>query len=94
MSPYLPIPAQEIADVAVEAAEAGAAIVRLHVREPGAMDFCQWGEIRAPVSAARQLTFASTSRRARFPPSFEVWIDQRDLSARHFDRLVVDAHFT
>lgn len=34
MSPYLPITAEEIADSAVEAAEAGAAIVHLHARRP------------------------------------------------------------
>jgi len=34
MSPYLPITAQEIADAAVEAAQAGAAIVHLHARDP------------------------------------------------------------
>jgi len=34
MSPYLPVTAQEIADSAVEAAEAGAAIVHLHARNP------------------------------------------------------------
>lgn len=34
MSPYLPITAQEIADSAVEAAEAGASIVHLHARNP------------------------------------------------------------
>ncbi|WP_210483723.1 3-keto-5-aminohexanoate cleavage protein [Microvirga antarctica] len=34
MSPYLPITAQEIADAAIEAAEAGAAIVHLHARDP------------------------------------------------------------
>ncbi len=34
MSPYLPITAQEIADAAVGAAEAGAAIVHLHARQP------------------------------------------------------------
>lgn len=34
MSPHLPITAQEIADSAVEAAEAGAAIVHLHARNP------------------------------------------------------------
>ncbi|MEI8146482.1 MAG: 3-keto-5-aminohexanoate cleavage protein [Alphaproteobacteria bacterium] len=34
MSPYLPITAQEIADAAIGAAEAGAAIVHLHVRDP------------------------------------------------------------
>jgi len=35
MSPYLPITAQEIAEAAVGAAEAGAAIVHLHARNPG-----------------------------------------------------------
>ena len=34
MSPYLPVTAQEIADSAVAAAEAGAAIVHLHARHP------------------------------------------------------------
>ena len=34
MSPYLPVTPQEIADAAVEAAEAGAAIVHLHARDP------------------------------------------------------------
>jgi uncharacterized protein (DUF849 family) len=34
MSPYLPVTAQQIADSAVEAAEAGAAIIHLHARDP------------------------------------------------------------
>ena len=34
MSPYLPISGQEIADAAIGAAEAGAAIVHLHARKP------------------------------------------------------------
>ena len=34
MSPYLPITPQEITDAAVGAAEAGAAIVHLHARDP------------------------------------------------------------
>jgi uncharacterized protein (DUF849 family) len=34
MSPYLPITAEEIADAATAAAEAGAAIVHLHARDP------------------------------------------------------------
>lgn len=34
MSPYLPVSAQEIADAAIGAAEAGAAIVHLHARKP------------------------------------------------------------
>ena len=34
MSPYLPITPEEIAEQAIEAAEAGAAIIHLHAREP------------------------------------------------------------
>ena len=34
MSPYLPITAEEIADAAVGAADAGAAIIHLHARSP------------------------------------------------------------
>lgn len=34
MSPYLPVTASEIADAAVEAAEAGAALVHVHARNP------------------------------------------------------------
>ena len=34
MSPHLPVTSQEIADAAIEAAEAGAAIVHLHARDP------------------------------------------------------------
>lgn len=34
MSPHLPVTAEEIADAAIGAAEAGAAIVHLHAREP------------------------------------------------------------
>ena len=35
MSPHLPVSAQEIAQAAIDAAAAGAAIVHLHAREPG-----------------------------------------------------------
>jgi uncharacterized protein (DUF849 family) len=34
MSPYLPVTAEQIAEAAIEAAEAGAAIVHLHARNP------------------------------------------------------------
>ena len=34
MSPHLPITADEIADAAIGAAKAGAAIVHLHARDP------------------------------------------------------------
>jgi uncharacterized protein (DUF849 family) len=35
MSPYLPVTPREIADAAIAAAEAGAAIVHMHARDPG-----------------------------------------------------------
>ena len=35
MSPHLPVTADQIAQAAIEAAEAGAAIVHLHARNPG-----------------------------------------------------------
>ena len=34
MSPYLPITAEEIAEASIAAAEAGAAIIHLHARDP------------------------------------------------------------
>jgi uncharacterized protein (DUF849 family) len=34
MSPHLPVSPQEIADAAVQACEAGAAIIHLHARDP------------------------------------------------------------
>jgi uncharacterized protein (DUF849 family) len=34
MSPHLPVTADEIADAAIAAAEAGAAILHLHARDP------------------------------------------------------------
>jgi len=47
------------------------------------------------LAEGKILLFACNPRSGGdFPPPFEVWIDRRDLSARHFDRLVVDAHFT
>jgi hypothetical protein len=47
------------------------------------------------LSEGKILLFACNPRsEGDFPPPFEVWIDRSDLSARHFDRLVVDAHFT
>jgi uncharacterized protein (DUF849 family) len=35
MSPHLPVTAEEIADAAIGAAEAGAAVIHLHARKPG-----------------------------------------------------------
>jgi uncharacterized protein (DUF849 family) len=37
MSPYLPVTPEEIAQAAIGAAQAGAAIVHLHAREPAEM---------------------------------------------------------
>ena len=34
MSPHLPVTAEEIADAAIGAAQAGAAIIHLHARDP------------------------------------------------------------
>jgi uncharacterized protein (DUF849 family) len=49
MSPHLPVTAQEIADAAVGAAEAGAAIVHLHARDPRNGRPDQSGEAFAPI---------------------------------------------
>ena len=49
MSPYLPVTAEEIADAAVGAAEAGAAIVHLHARDPGDGKPDQSPEAFAPI---------------------------------------------
>lgn len=48
MSPYLPITPQEIADAAISAAEAGAAIVHLHARNPMTGQPDQSPEVFAP----------------------------------------------
>ena len=52
MSPHLPVTAQEIADAAVEAAEAGAAIVHLHARDPLTGRPDQSPEAFAPILAS------------------------------------------
>jgi uncharacterized protein (DUF849 family) len=49
MSPHLPVTAQEIADAAVGAAEAGAAIVHLHARDPRDGRPDQSAEAFAPI---------------------------------------------
>lgn len=64
MSPHLPVTAKEIADAAVGAAEAGAAIVHLHARKPvdGRTDqtpgaFLEFvGDIKARSDAVINLT--------------------------------------
>ncbi len=52
MSPHLPLTAEEIADSAVAAAEAGAAIVHLHARMPGTGQPTNDGDCFAPILAA------------------------------------------
>jgi uncharacterized protein (DUF849 family) len=52
MSPYLPVTAQEIADAAIGAAEAGAAIVHLHARNPNDGRPDQTPEAFAPILKA------------------------------------------
>lgn len=56
MSPYLPVTPAEIARAAIEAAQAGAAIVHLHAREPcngrPSQDVGLYREILAPIVAA------------------------------------------
>ena len=49
MSPHLPVTAQQIADSAVEAAEAGAAIVHLHARNPADGRPLQTAEAFEPI---------------------------------------------
>lgn len=49
MSPYLPITNDEIADSAVEAAEAGAAIVHIHARVPETGQPTNDGDVFAPI---------------------------------------------
>src|SRR5579862_4134712 len=49
MSPYLPITANEIAEAAIGAAEAGAAIVHLHARDPATGKPDQRPEAFAPI---------------------------------------------
>jgi uncharacterized protein (DUF849 family) len=49
MSPYLPVTAEEIADAAIAAAHAGAAIVHLHARNPVTGEPDQRPEAFAPI---------------------------------------------
>src|SRR5258705_5108940 len=52
MSPYLPITAEQISTSAIEAAQAGAAIVHLHARDPKTGQPDQAPERFAPIVAA------------------------------------------
>ena len=51
MSPYLPVTAEQIADSAIEAAQAGAAILHLHARDPQTGKPDQSPEAFAPILA-------------------------------------------
>ena len=55
-SPHLPITPQQIAEAALEAAEAGAAIAHIHVRDPGtgrpSMELSLYEEVVARIRAA------------------------------------------
>ena len=67
MSPYLPVTPQEIAEAAIGAAEAGAAIVHLHARDPVDGSPTQDPKLLPRVRAARSSgarTSCSTSRPA------------------------------
>ena len=61
MSPYLPISAEEIAESAIGAAEAGAAIIHLHARNPvdGRPD--QNPELFEPSRRSRTVVTASAN---------------------------------
>ena len=74
MSPYLPITAEEIADAAVGAAQAGAAIVHLHARKPdngeplqtpegfaNAHKLAPLGQASRPEDIAQAVLFAATN---------------------------------
>ena len=75
MSPYLPITPEQIARESIDAAEAGAAIIHLHARDPETgepspdpairrpNDVCSRGLIKRPPSGQR----VSTSGRAPAP---------------------------
>ena len=64
MSPHLPVTPREIADAAIGAAEAGAAIVHLHARDPRRWPSDAGPEVLPRVRAgdrARAPTWCSTS---------------------------------
>ena len=76
-SPYLPITPQQIADSALEAAEAGAAVVHLHVRDPEtgkpSMELDLYREVMERIRARnRELVInLTTGPGGRFVPSDE-----------------------
>lgn len=65
MSPYLPVTPQQIARASIEAAEAGAAIVHLHARDPvtgrPSQDVGLYREFLAPIKAASPVVLNLTT---------------------------------
>jgi uncharacterized protein (DUF849 family) len=83
MSPYLPVTPEEIADAAVGAAEAGAAIVHLHARDPKTGKPDQSPEAFAPfLSVIKQRTSAVINLTTGGAPYMKV--DERVRPAEQF----------
>jgi uncharacterized protein (DUF849 family) len=83
MSPHLPITAEEIADAAVGAAEAGAAIVHLHARDPRDGRPDQSPDAFAPfLKVIKQRTAAAINITTGGAPTMGV--DERVGPAAHF----------
>jgi uncharacterized protein (DUF849 family) len=74
-SPYLPITPQQIADSALEAAEAGAAVAHIHVRDPAtgrpSMEIDLYRDVMDRVRAKNRdlIINLTTGPRGRFVPS-------------------------
>src|ERR1700749_4632374 len=74
-SPYLPITPQQIADSALEAAEAGAAIAHIHVRDPETgvppMEIDLYGDVMGRIKTRNKELIISltTGPGGRFVPS-------------------------
>src|ERR1700760_820139 len=74
-SPYLPITPQQIADSALEAAEAGAAIAHIHVRDPAtgkpSMDIALYREVIERIRAHNPMLILNltTGPGGRYVPS-------------------------
>src|ERR1700749_4558760 len=76
-SPYLPITPQQIADSALEAAEAGAAITHIHVRDPAtgrpSMEIDLYRDVMDRIRARNRdlIINLTTGPGGRFVPSDE-----------------------
>ncbi|MDB5362976.1 MAG: 3-keto-5-aminohexanoate cleavage protein [Rhodospirillales bacterium] len=83
MSPYLPITPQEIADAAIGAAEAGAAILHLHARDPQNGKPDQSVAAFAPIlQVVKQGTAAVINITTGGAPT--MLVDERVLPAAHY----------